>query len=82
MFCFGLVLLFRAVHVPMEVLKLGVELELQLLAYTTATATWDPNSSATSTTAHSNTGSLDPLSEARNRTHILVILVGLISTAQ
>ena len=25
----------------MEVLRLGVELELQLLAYATATATWD-----------------------------------------
>ena len=28
----------------MEVPKLGVESELQLLAYTTATATWDPSS--------------------------------------
>ena len=27
----------------MEVSKLGVEAELQLLAYATATATWDPN---------------------------------------
>ena len=27
---------------PMEVLRLGVELELQLLAYTMATAMWDP----------------------------------------
>ena len=27
----------------MEVPRLGVELELQLLAYTTATATWDPS---------------------------------------
>ena len=26
----------------MEVCKLGVESELQLLAYATATATWDP----------------------------------------
>ena len=27
----------------MEVPRLGVELELQLPAYTTATATWDPS---------------------------------------
>ena len=30
-------------HQHMEVPRLGVELELQLLAYTTATATWDPS---------------------------------------
>ena len=27
----------------MDIPKLGVKLELQLLAYTTASATWDPN---------------------------------------
>ena len=36
-------LLFRAAPAHMEVPQLEVELELQLLAYTTATATWDPN---------------------------------------
>ena len=36
----------------------GVELELQLPAYTTATATRDPSSSVTYTTAHGNGGSL------------------------
>ena len=35
-FCF-----FRAT--PMEVPRLGVELELQLPAYTTAAAMWDPS---------------------------------------
>ena len=40
----------------MEVPRLGVESELQLLAYTTATAMPDPN----------------PLSEARDRTLILM----------
>ena len=39
----------------MEVPRLGIDLELQLLAYTTATATQDP-----------------PLSEAKNRTHVLM----------
>ena len=34
---------FRAHPRHVEVLRLGVESELQLLAYTTATATWDPS---------------------------------------
>ena len=42
----------------MEVTRLGVESELQLLAYTTATAMSDRASSVTYTTAHSNAGSL------------------------
>ena len=41
-----------------EVPKLGVELELQLLAYTTATAMPDLSLSATYTTAHGNARSL------------------------
>ena len=35
-------LLFRAVPWPMAIPRLGVESELQLLAYATVTATWDP----------------------------------------
>ena len=42
----------------MEVPRLGVEMELQLLAYTTATAWWDRAVSATYTTVHGNAGSL------------------------
>ena len=42
----------------MEVPRLGVESELQLLTYTTATAIRDPSMSATYTIAHSNAGSL------------------------
>ena len=42
----------------MEVPRLGVESELQLLTYTTAIAAWDPTMSVTYTTAHSNAGSL------------------------
>ena len=38
----------------MEVPRLGVQSELQLPAYTTATATWDRATSATYTTAHGN----------------------------
>ena len=43
---------FRAAPVALEVPGLGVELELQPLAYTTATVTRDP------TTDHSNSGFL------------------------
>jgi len=42
----------------MEVPRLEVKLELQLPAYTTATATWDRATSVTYTTAHGNAGSL------------------------
>ena len=43
----------------MEVPKLRVQLELQLPAYTTVTATQDPCLSATYTAAHGNAISLD-----------------------
>ena len=39
---------------PMEVPRLGVQLELLLPAYARATATPDPSMSVTYTTAHSN----------------------------
>ena len=42
----------------MEVPRLGVKLELQLLVYTTATATRNLSASVTYTTVHSNAGSL------------------------
>ena len=42
----------------MEVLRVGVELELQPPAYATATATQDPATSATCTTAQGNARSL------------------------
>ena len=42
----------------MEVPRLGVKLELQLLAYTPATATMIQATSATYITAHVNAGSL------------------------
>jgi len=56
----------------MEVPRLRVELELQLLAYTTATETWDP--SCICDLHHSSWPHrvLNQLSEARDRTHILM----------
>ena len=47
----------------MEVLGLGVKLELQLPVYTTAIATWNLSCSVTYTKAHGKAG---PLSEARD----------------
>ena len=52
----------------MEVPRLGVESELQLLAWTTTTATWDPRRIRDLPTHWI----INPLSEARNQTHILM----------
>ena len=55
----------------MEVPRLGVEWKLHLPACTTATATPDLSRICDlHYTAHSNTGSFNPLSKARDRTHI------------
>ena len=56
----------------MEVPRLWVKLELQLLAYTTAMTTWDP--SCTCDLHHSSRQCqiLNPLSKARDWTHILM----------
>ena len=57
----------------MEVPRLGVELELQLLAYATATAM--PNPSFVCDLHHSSRQSqiLNPLRKARDRTHNLMV---------
>ena len=70
-FLFGFLLLlllfcFLGLHLKhMEVPRLGVELELQLLAYTTATAIPDPK-------CVQQCWILNPLREARDRTYILM----------
>ena len=64
--CVYLFCLFKAASSAYGVLRPGVQLELQLLAYATATAMWDlshvfdlHNSSLQcNTTAHGNVGSL------------------------
>ena len=52
----------------MEVPRLGVKSDLQLPAYTTATAMPD----LSITTAHGNVGILNPLSGARDQNHVLM----------
>ena len=56
----------------MEVPRLGVELELQLPAYTTATATQDLSNVWNLHRSSQQCQILNPLSEARDRTLILV----------
>ena len=50
----------------MEVPRLGVELELQLLAYTTAIVTLDPNHVCSLHHSPQHCWILNPLSEARD----------------
>ena len=57
---------------PMEVPRLGVELELQLLAYTTATAVPDPSSVCDLHCSLWQHWILNPLSGARYQTYVLM----------
>ena len=56
----------------LEVPRLGVELELQLPAYPTATAMQDPRHICDLHHSSWQRGMLNPLTEARDRTHLLM----------
>ena len=56
----------------MEIPRLGVESELQLPAYTTATATLDPSHICDLHRSSQQRWILNPLSEARDQTRILM----------
>ena len=56
----------------MRVPRLGVESELQLLAYITATATWDPSHICDLHHSFWQCWTLNSLSKARDQTHILM----------
>ena len=56
----------------MEVPRLGVELELQLPAYTTATAMWDPSHRCGIHHSSQQCQILNPLSKAKDQTFILM----------
>ena len=63
---------FGGLHLQhMEVPRLGVELELQLPAYATATALSDPSRICDQYHSSQQRGILNPPSETRDRTHIL-----------
>ena len=57
----------------MEVPRLGVELELQLLAYATATAMRNPSCICDLHHSSRQRQILNPLGEARDRTHNLMV---------
>ena len=56
----------------MEVPRLGVQSELQLLVYTTATATWDPSHACDLHHSSQLCKILNPLSKARDWTQVLM----------
>ena len=56
----------------MEVPRLGVKSELQLLVHTTATETWDPSHVCDLYNRSQQHQIPDPLSEATDLTHILM----------
>ena len=56
----------------MEIPRLGVKLELQLLAYATATAMWDPSCIYHLHESSQYCQILNPLSKARDQIHILM----------
>ena len=73
-------LVFLGMHPwHMEVSRLGVESELQLPAYARTTATPDPSHACNLHHSSQQWGILNPLSEARDRTCILMDAVTFIS---
>ena len=70
LFILSFYFLLRAVYKAYEISRLGGELELQLLAY--STATWDPSHIYNLSCSLRQCQSLNPLREARDRTHILM----------
>ena len=63
----------------MEVPKLRGESELQLLAYTTATAMWDPSHICNPHHSSWQCRILNSLSGARDQTHVLMDTVGFLT---
>ena len=72
---------FLGLHLwHIEVPRLGVESELQLLAYTAATASWDPSHICDLQNSSQQQRILNPLSKARDQTHILVRFINCWAT--
>ena len=77
---FVVAFVFSGMWRHMELPRLGVKLELQLLAYATATATADLSRVWTYTTAHSNAGSSNHWVRPGIEPATLWFLVGFVST--
>ena len=71
-YLFLLLLLFRAALVAYGHFQQGVESELQLPAYTTATATQDLSGIFDLHCSSQQTRTLNPLTGTRDRTHVLM----------
>jgi len=71
-FGFWFLVFFIFLGQPMEVPRLGIKQELQLPAYTTATAMWNPSPVCNLHHSARQRWILNPLSEARDGTHILM----------
>ena len=56
----------------MEVARLGVKWEIELLAYATATATWDPSQVCDLHHSSQQRQIFNPLSKARDHTHVFM----------
>ena len=81
-FFFLLSFVFLGSHLwHMEVPRLEVESELLPLAYTTATATPDPGLICNQHHSSQQSQMLNQLSEARDQTRNLIVLVGFLSAA-
>ena len=65
-------LLFRAIPMAYEGSQAGVEVELQLPAYATATAMRDPSCICNLHHSSQQHWILNPLSDARDQTHVLM----------
>ena len=66
-------LCFLGLHLRhMQISRLGVKLELQLLAYAIGTATWDLSHFCNLHHSSRQHQILNPMSEARDQTHILI----------
>ena len=74
LYIFFLLLFFLGPHPRhMEIPRLGIESELQLLAYPTATATQDPSRVCNLPHSSRQRQILSPLNKARDRTHNLMV---------
>ena len=76
----SLSLVFRAALVALDVPRLGVESELQLLAYTTATATQNPSCIFELHHSSLQCQICNPLNGARDPSETSCILVGFVTT--
>ena len=81
--CLSVPFSFQRLHQRhIEAPRLGAESELQLLAYTTGTATWILSHICDLYHSLQQWGILNPLNEARDQTHILMDTTQVLNPAE